>query len=183
MFKIHRTLLAAALLVAATSSSQAAPITGYLSFQFTTAITVSPAFNAANLTITGATDGVVGVKQGGFTGATGGVSAGTSPILAPSAGPYSITFAGLGTFTSSAISIAPGATTTAVQVILTGMLTPISGDANTSTLVLTFSNQFGTVGGLGQLYAPAVPEPSSVVLAGIGIAAAGLFGLRKRFAK
>lgn len=58
-------------------------------------------------------------------------------------------------------------------------------DTNTSTLIISFNQAQGApISSSISIAVPAViPEPSSVALAGIGLAAAGLFGLRKRVAK
>lgn len=196
MFKLHRTLIAAAMLVAATTTSQAAGITGTLYFTFTTPISITPSnFNAGNLTITGATAGQKSVapsSTNAYASVTT-VSAATSPLIAPGSGPYSLTVNGLtgtvnpnATFTSTSISIAPGAGADNVQIVLIGTI-GTGADLNTALLTLSFQRNpndpnLGILG-TGILTSPIVPEPSSIALAGIGMAAAGLFSLRKRLAK
>nr|WP_303652487.1 PEP-CTERM sorting domain-containing protein [Paludisphaera mucosa] len=193
---MHRMLLAAAVLVAATTAVQADPIVGQLGIGYNGTITATPDSldsSPLSLSLVPATGGfTTTLAPSGDFGAVAAFSPVTfdGTIDTSSLAGEAISFGTYGSFVAAAGIVAPGATADLVKIILTGTFTPagaLSGfDANTSTLVsLTFQRLPGQGITLsGSVFAPsAVPEPSSVALAGIGLAAAGLFGLRKRLAK
>lgn len=194
MIKLHRTLLAAALLVAATTSSQAAAITGSLGFAGTDGtIVANPSNNLASPALTLQTSGLTASTNGlgttGDYGAFKGLSLTFSPTLinVSSLAGLTLNFGGSGAkFVATSGSVAPTPTADLVKIILVGNVSGFAGfDANTASVSLTFQRVTSSdpITFTGQLTSPAVPEPSSVALASIGMAAAGLFSLRKRLAK
>ena len=199
MIKLHRTLLAAALLVAAATSSQAAPIVGQIGLTegpTSGVITATPSdLSAANLVLDTSQLVVITkplMPSGDFslipTGTTVSVPASLN-VQSPL--PAVLTFSSFGTFVASGFTIV-NATTDLFRAVYSGTFTPAGAlaaagfTANSNTLLsLTFQRVTPTSGitFTGSLVAQAVPEPSSFALAGLGMAAAGLFGLRKRLAK
>jgi hypothetical protein len=190
MHKLNRILFAAALMFAATTSQAA--LIGSIGFsQDTGVITMNPAgaFNAYPYSVvtSGATFSTVGNSGTGSFGALGSVNLTMTPSTLALASTASVSGVTLGfdgfTFSATSGSVAV-ASTNLVQILYSGTVSS-ANDSGSALVTLTFQRTTATspITFAGSLVAPAVPEPSSIALAGIGLAAAGMFGLRKRLAK
>ena len=193
MIKLHRTLLAGAVLALAASSVNAAEVTGQLAVGSGGKIVSTGSDLASSMavitipTIRASQDG-----EGDFSGILDLTTIGTngSIYIAQAASGFGFTFssAAFGTFVADTGAIVTQ-TADFLNLYVEGELTPgtdVAGDMGRASLnvTLTFINGvYGFAAVLNAPPTPVVPEPSSVALAGIGLASAGLFGLRKRYSK
>lgn len=187
MFKLHRVLLAGAILALASSSSMAGVLPAGTLSAFASPVTLSPGSDVLTSTTFDVSTYI-------------NLSPGTDSLSAVPAfsmsGPSSLNLANLSAFSftiggftfndawgyTDSSNVTGDTKTRSILVYGHGHL---GGNDNTAQVLLTFS-QFngGTPSAQILIQVPAaVPEPSSVALAGIGLSAAGLFGLRKRLAK
>lgn len=193
MIKLHRILLAGAVLALASSSTMAAGLgAGGLSGS-ANPVTLTPPGDLA-----GASQLTAIYTLGGGSGSLTGLSGDTTSTVldvsnAANIMAFSLTNGSNFTFDnvtdyflggySQELIPGSGIFIKGLNVFLTGTVT-YNGESSTGILSLTFTQVGNATTGAGlSLQVAAVPEPSSVALAGIGLAAAGLFGLRKRLAK
>ena len=183
MHKLYRILLAGAMLAVASSTTMAAGLGagGINGGVVANTVTVTPNdLSNSSLTLTASytLDG---------TGSLATVTSPSLPATLDLGNLSSFTLTNGAGFTFSAASGTFSAFTVAGTKYLIGSLmgtASLGALSNPATLSFTFT-QIGSnpVGGGFSLAVTAIPEPSSVALAGIGLAAAGLFGLRKRVTK
>jgi hypothetical protein len=190
MFKLNRIVLAAAMLAMTASASKADVLPpGGLG-----GAAIGVTSDTGNLLTATSLNGLF-VLGGGVDSLAGVEGSQTTTLDTSSFGTFTLTGSnGSDTFTfTGGTLVAQTSGTTAEgaryrNFTLNGIAT-LGGDSNTATLIIGFVQAVndavnGPISGTLSLVTPAlVPEPSSVALAGIGLAAAGLFGLRKRLAK
>jgi len=187
VFKLHRILLAGALLAMVSTTSQAASLPAGDLGGTADVVTVDPPG-----LLKGATTITPHFNLAGTGGSLAGFTADNT---------VSVDLAHLDTFTmtftngSSVLTFTANGFNTYGTVPMTGPPTflnigftgivDLDGVTGNGVLALTFAQVTGSspITGSLSLAVMSVPEPSSIALAGIGMAAAGLFGLRKRYAK
>jgi len=194
VIKLHRTLLAGAVLALAASSVNAAEVTGQLALGSLGTIT-STGSDLASPTAVITIPAVQATQTGliNFSGITLGTVIDTDGAAidvgdAANGFGFNLSGAAFGNFVADTGAIVTQ-TADFLNLYVEGKLTPgsgVVGDEGRASLnvTLTFINGvYGFAAVLNAPPTPVVPEPSSVALAGIGLASAGLFGLRKRYSK
>jgi hypothetical protein len=185
VIKVHRVLMAGALLALASAPAQAASLTAGLSLAGFNVVQ----FGGSNLSTSTSVlaDPTVASSQG--TGALSGVTAGTS------FGPSEITFILESTGFGFHLQDAAGdmflgtsgqivqRTADFVDLYILGTLT-VNGVSGDASVRISLNQSGNALSEAITLNAPsvAVPEPASIAMAGIGLVAAGLVGLRRRSA-
>lgn len=182
MIRLHRTLLAGALLVLASTSAQAAGIIAGGSFGG-----INVAKNGTDLSTSTLITAADTVTSSPGTGAL------APPPLLTSFGPnsidlsmaasgfgFSLTNATYGTFTGTTGTIVQQ-TADFIDLYILGSLT-VGAESGPASVRISINLSGTSLSEAITLNAPpaSIPEPTSVALAGIGLAAAGLVGLRKR---
>ncbi|AMV39522.1 PEP-CTERM sorting domain-containing protein [Planctomyces sp. SH-PL62] len=193
MIKLHRILLAGVVLALATSSVQAADVNGQLAIGVLGKVTSTGSdLNSPTAVITIPKLQATDDGSNDFTVITAGTvvdnDGATLDIAAAAAG---FNFSMNGTYGTFVADLGNIVTQSAdfLNLYVEGLYTPaggVTGDPGRASLNITLTFNNGVYGFAAVLNAPptpVVPEPSSVALAGIGLASAGLFGLRKRFTK
>lgn len=195
MLKLNRIVLAAAVLALTTSATHAADLPPGGLGGFGSVVTNPEAGNnllTADVLTGNFALGLFGSSSGSLAGVEGinATSFDTSNFpaftLNGSNGADAFTFTG-GTLVEENSSTAAEGTRYR-NFTLNGIVT-LGADSNTATLIIGFVQAMngslaGPITANISLVTPAlVPEPTSVALAGIGLAAAGLFGLRRRLVK
>jgi hypothetical protein len=193
VIKLHRMLLAGVVLAVATSSVKAADVNGQLVIgSLGPVISTGSDLSSPTAVIS------IPVVQATQTG-TGDFAAITlGSIVDPDGASLDVTMAasgfgfvlsdGFGTFVADMGNVVTQ-TTDFLNLYVEGVYTPaggVTGDPGRASLnvTLTFNNGlYGFTAVLNAPPTPIIPEPSSIALAGIGLASAGLFGLRKRYSK
>lgn len=184
MLKLHRILLAGALVAMASTTSMAGSLGpgGLQGGGGVVNVTVGTNLHdATKLTMAS------GYTLTGSTGSLTGISGTTdAPIVLDTTniGAFKLEQVPNFTFTASNLisdQITGTPTLGGRNIVLVGTIT--KGN-NNGTAFLSISYSVSPIGEISSSFSlSVVPEPSSVALAGIGLAAAGLFGLRKRLAK
>ena len=181
MIRLHRTLLAGALLVLASTSAQAAGITAGLSFGGVNP-TIDNGTNLLNTTSISAPDTIsIGTGTGDLAPVPSLTSFGPHSLdltMAASGFGFSLTNATYGTFVAASGLIVQQ-TTDFLDLYILGTLT-VGANSGDASVRISINRTGAAYGETITLNAPPVPEPASIALAGIGLAAAGLVGLRKR---
>lgn len=188
MIKLHRILLAGAVLALASSSTMAGTLGAGTLGGAAISVALQPGTDVLT-TSTFTANYLLGGGTGSLSTFPDFSTTGSTTLDLNNVAAFTFTSGGFTFFSSvppatSSFVLGPNSVTRTI--VFNGMV-DFNGDLSTSTLTLNF-NQSGGIGGSTSanltLVVPAVvPEPSSVALAGIGLAAAGLFGLRKRLAK
>jgi hypothetical protein len=186
MFKLNRMLLAGALVALASTTSMAAGLGpgGLQGGGGVVTMDTSSVWTATKLTVNG------GYTLTGDFGSLFGITGMTdAPVVLDTTNinAFTITQASSG-FTFQAIAPPLSDQNTGISPTFGGRAITLWGVATRGALsngaVLSMSFSQTPLGDVSSSFSlSVVPEPSSVALAGIGLAAAGLFGLRKRLAK
>lgn len=191
MFKLNRIFLAGVVLALATSSSMAGTLGAGGASGSANPVPVIPpgallgTTNLLNPTF--AIDGAAGGSLAGYSGvANVNLDLGTLATFSFVTTDGMLKFDNVTSFTTDFQSypLPPAGVFRTLVVSFVGTVTYNNTDTATGLLSLIFTQANDSpIGGGLSLSVASVPEPSSVALAGLGLAAAGLFGLRKRLAK
>ncbi|WP_165246092.1 PEP-CTERM sorting domain-containing protein [Paludisphaera soli] len=199
MIKLHRMLLAGVVLAVATSSVKAAEVNGQLVIGVLGPITSTGTdLSSPTAVISLPTIQATQAGTGDFSAITAGTTidpTGASIDVALAAAGFGFALSdGNGTFVAD-LGVIVTQNANFLNLYVEGLYSPagvVTGDPGRASLniSLTFTPNASGTGGVysfsGTLNAPPtpiIPEPSSIALAGIGLASAGLFGLRKRYSK
>jgi hypothetical protein len=188
VFKLHRILLAGAVLALATGSSMAATLGAGGASGSANPVPVIPPGNLLGTTTalnpTFSIDGGAAGSLAGYTGvANVNVNLGTLASFSFTTTDGMLSFGNVTSYTQDFNSYPPAGVFRSLVVSFIGEVT-FNGVSGTGLLSLIFTQSGDApIGGGLSLSVVSVPEPSSIALAGLGLASAGLFGLRKRLAK
>lgn len=189
MIKLHRALMAGALLVLAAAPAQAASeVAGSLALSAGDVTTSNSDLSTLGVVVKSDDSIVLSPAQnkGYFAGISKFTSFGATELDTANLTSFSFTNTAYGTFTTTS-GVIVNRTAGFLNVYLLGTFSPTGSDplAGPASVQVTYTSApDGTISGGFVLNAPPtgiIPEPASIAMAGIGLAAAGLVRvLRKR---
>ena len=176
------------------TSAQAAPINGSVALGAAGAVDGADLFSSTSITFStragGANTANINATTGDFNNLTGSLAT-ISPVPVTAASGITLTFDGQGSFTGSLTSFTfsgGGGAAEFLAVTFIGTFTPtatfgggtFSPTVTSLSLTLTQDRPGSAIGVGFSLAAPAVPEPASVAMAGLGLVGIAGASLRAR---
>ncbi|APW59687.1 PEP-CTERM sorting domain-containing protein [Paludisphaera borealis] len=188
MIKLHRALMAGALFVLAAVPAQAATeVAGALSLVgFGDLTSNSLDLSVPNLSVTAAQTLVSKPGNGDFSVVPLSTDFGPNTVDVTNLSAFTLTNATYGKFTATSGTVVGTPTSGFINIYILGTFTPLFGGFGPSPASVQITITSSSLGGLSEaitINAPptSIPEPASIAMAGIGLAAAGLVRvLRKR---
>ncbi|MDR3619712.1 MAG: PEP-CTERM sorting domain-containing protein [Paludisphaera borealis] len=187
MIKLHRALMAGALFVLAAVPAQAASgIAGSLGLNGVNVTSTSADLSLPNVVVSSTNSITLSAGTGDFAGVPNLTTFGATTVDVANLTSFTLTNAVWGSFAATSGVVVGTPTSGFLNIYLLGTFTPVSGPAaGPASVQITITSAGGSVSEAITINAPptSTPEPASIAMAGIGLAAAGLVRvLRKRSA-